>query len=85
MIDNLLGIKEQVELMKVEEKLSKIRAREMYDLNLISHFEVGTFQGLEEIHSYLFQDIHHYAGELRSVNIKKVTLTLPLLFIYNLL
>lgn len=57
--------------MKDEEKLTKMRALELWDKNLIGNIEVGTFKGLQEIHRYLFQDIFDFAGEIRKVNISK--------------
>jgi len=43
---------------KDEEKLSKIRARELWDKRIIDTFEVGTVNGLQQIHTYLFQDVY---------------------------
>ena len=57
--------------MKDEEKLTKIRALDLWDKNLIDNIEVGPFKGLQEIHRYLFQDIFDFAGEIRKVNISK--------------
>ena len=69
MLDNLLGITNQLELNNTEEKLSKIRAKELFELDKINEFEVGTYQGLKDIHYYLFQDIYTFAGKRREVNI----------------
>ena len=55
--------------MKDEEKLTKMRALELWDKNLIENIEIGTFKGLQEIHRYLFQDVFDFAGEIRKVNI----------------
>jgi cell filamentation protein len=33
--------------------------------------EVGTFSGLSFIHAYLFENIYHFAGKIREVNIAK--------------
>lgn len=63
MLDNLLGITNQLELNNTEEKLSKIRAKELFELDKINEFEVGTYQGLKDIHYYLFQDIYPFAGK----------------------
>lgn len=71
MLDNLLGITNQLELNNTEEKLSKIRAKELFELDKINEFEVGTYQGLKDIHYYLFQDIYPFAGKKREVNISK--------------
>ena len=68
--------------MKDEEKLTKMRALELWDKNLIDNIEVGTFKGLQEIHRYLFQDIFDFAGEIRKVNISKGNFRFaPILFL----
>ena len=54
-----------------EELLSKKRAIELWDKGLINNFEVGTYNGLQEIHAFLFQDIFDFAGKTRDVNLSK--------------
>ena len=68
---NKLGISDQVELSKAEEKISKQKAKQLFDLADINKAEVGTFKGLSFIHAYLFGDIYEFAGKLRDVNIAK--------------
>ena len=70
-LENKLGIASDVELAREEERLTKLRALELYDTGLLGTFEVGTFAGLAKIHAYLFQDVYEFAGELRTVNISK--------------
>ncbi len=70
-LENLLGIDNQAELARVEEKLSKIRAKELVEKKIIDKFEIGTFKGLAQIHHYLFQDIYGFAGKIRNVDIAK--------------
>ncbi|MCY9827748.1 protein adenylyltransferase Fic [Vibrio chagasii] len=70
-LDNKLNITNQVELSKVEEKLSKKKARELFDSGELHNVEVGTFAGLSFIHEYLFEDIYSFAGKIREVNIAK--------------
>ncbi len=70
-LENNLGINNQVELSKAEEKLSKQKAKQLFDLGDISKAEVGTFEGLCFIHAYLFGDIYDFAGKMRDVNIAK--------------
>lgn len=69
--ENKLGITSDVELAREEERLTKLRALELYDMGLLDTFEVGTFAGLAKIHGYLFQDVYEFAGEPRTVNISK--------------
>lgn len=71
MLENKLGIVNQLELNRAEERFSKIRAKELFELDMINTFEIGTYEGLKSIHYYLFQDIYEFAGKLREVNIAK--------------
>ena len=68
---NKLGISNQVELAKAEEKISKQKARQLFDSGDIALAEVGTYGGLAFIHAYLFDEIYDFAGKLREVNIAK--------------
>lgn len=70
-LDNKLNIKNQVELAKAEERLSKLRAKQLFDTGDIEKVEVGTFAGLAFIHRYLFSDVYAFAGNIRDVNIAK--------------
>ena len=68
---NKLNITNQVELAKAEERLSKIRAKQLFDTVDIEKMDVGTFAGLAFIHRYLFSDVYAFAGNIRDVNIAK--------------
>ena len=68
---NKLGITDQVELALAEEKISKQKAKQLFDSGLIAALEVGSFRGLAAIHAHLFGDIYHFAGQIRDVNIAK--------------
>ena len=70
-LENKLNISHQVELAKAEEKISKQKAKQLYDSGDINKVEVGTFAGLTYIHAYLFEDIYDFAGKIRTVNIAK--------------
>ena len=54
-----------------EEFLSKKRARELFDNEILKNIQVGTFEGLKEIHRYLFQECYGSAGEVRKHDIRK--------------
>ena len=54
-----------------EEFLSKRRARELFDNEILKNIQVGTFEGLKEIHRYLFQECYGSAGEVRKHDIRK--------------
>lgn len=70
-LENKLGIENQVELNKAEEKISKQKAKELFDSGKINKINVGTFSGLKQIHKYLFSKIYDFAGKIREVNIAK--------------
>lgn len=71
MLENKLGITSSVELANEEEKITKLKALELFDTNKIDGFEVGTFKGLSDIHRYLFGEIYSFAGNVRKENIAK--------------
>ena len=71
MLENRLGITNEVELAKEEERITKIKALELFDRNIINEIEVGTTKGLCKIHSFLFNGVYDFAGEIREVNIAK--------------
>lgn len=70
-LENKLNITHQVELAKAEEKISKQKAKQLFDSGDITKVEIGTFAGLSFIHAYLFEDIYDFAGKIRTVNIAK--------------
>lgn len=70
-LENKLNITDQAELAKEEEKISKIRAKKMFETGYLNTLEAGTFESLKKIHKYLFDEIYEFAGELRKVNIAK--------------
>ncbi len=70
-LENKLGITDSAKLAREEERLSKARALELFEKRLLDTFEVGTFQGLVQIHKYLFCEIYDFAGQIRTVNIAK--------------
>ena len=71
MLENKLGINNEIELAKEEERITKLKALELFDTNKINEFEVGTTKGLCEIHKFLFSDIYFFAGKIREVNLSK--------------
>lgn len=71
MLNNILGITNSVELAQTEEKITKLRAIELFDKGIINQIQVGTFKGLADIHRYLFSDIYDFAGKIRTDNISK--------------
>ena len=70
-LENKLNITHQVELAKAEERISKQKAKQLFDSGDITKVEVGKFAGLAFIHAYLFEEIYPFAGKIRDVNIAK--------------
>jgi len=70
-LENKLNITDQIELAKSEEKISKQKAKQLFDSGDIAKVEVGTFAGLCFVHAYLFEEIYLFAGKIREVNISK--------------
>ena len=71
MLENKLGITNFLDLAHEEERITKLKALELFDTNKIDEFEIGTFRGLACIHKYLFDDIYSFAGKIRKENIAK--------------
>ena len=70
-LKNKLGITDSIKLAKVEEKITKLKAKQLFEKGELNSFEVGTFKGLSEIHKALFEDIYDFAGKIRTENISK--------------
>ena len=70
-LENKLGIEDSAELAREEERISKIKALELFESGLLNSYQAGTFQTLAQIHKYLFDEIYYFAGEIRKVNIAK--------------
>ena len=70
-LQNKLNITDSLELSKVEEKISKKKALELFGNEILDEYTVGSFKQLAAIHEYLFSDIYEFAGKIRTVNIAK--------------
>lgn len=70
-LENKLGITDSAELAREEERISKIRAVELFETGILDRLEPGKFIALQAIHKHLFRDIYDFAGEMRRVNIAK--------------
>ena len=57
--------------MKNIDKQSLENAYRLLDTADIDKFEIGTTKGLQQIHSYLFNDLYDFSGKIRKVNISK--------------
>lgn len=57
--------------LQEEERISKSKAKRLFEEHVLDSFEVGTYAGLQAIHRWLFEDIYDFAGETRKLNIAK--------------
>lgn len=51
--------------------ISLEKARKLFESGDIAKCEVGTVNGLQQIHKYLFDDLYPFAGQIRTKNISK--------------
>lgn len=71
MLKNKLGITNSAESAKIEEKISKQNALNMFESGYLDRLEPGTYESLARIHYGLFHEIYDFAGKMRSVNLAK--------------
>lgn len=70
-LPNKLGINEEAELAREEERMSKQKALELFESKSLDNLKPGTFSTLEYIHESLFSDVYPFAGQVREENISK--------------
>lgn len=70
-IENKLGIKDEAELARQEERISKRNAMQLFESGALDRLVPGSFRALAEIHKSLFGDIYEFAGAIRTVNLAK--------------
>lgn len=70
-LENRMGLGDSAELAREEEKISKKKAVELFESGRLDAMQAGTFESLQMIHRYLFEDIYAFAGELRTMNLAK--------------
>ena len=71
MLENKLKINDSAELAREEERISKKKAKELFEKNVLEDMKPGTFITSQKIHKFLFEDIYYFAGEIRDVNLAK--------------
>lgn len=54
-----------------EERISKQKAKELFESSALDALEAGTYASLQAIHRWLFEDIYDFAGETRKLNLSK--------------
>ena len=57
MLDNRLGLTSSAELAREEERISKKKAIELFERDILENLPSGKFSTLQTIHKYLFEDI----------------------------
>ena len=70
-LDNKLGLTDSLEPAKVEEIISKKRAKRLFEKQLLDDKAAGTYATLAFIHGFLFEEIYDFAGQIRTVNFAK--------------
>ena len=70
-LENKLGITDSTKLARVEEKISKKKAIQLFESGYLDSLKAGSFESLATIHKYLFEDIYTFAGNIRDVNLAK--------------
>lgn len=70
-LKNKLDISDSLELAKIEEKLSKKKAIQLFESGYLDSLDAGTFASLAKIHQFLFDELYDFAGQVRDVNIAK--------------
>lgn len=70
-LENRLNITNQIKISKMEEKISKQKAKKLFDSSNINKLKVETFEKFSYIHKYLFENIYNFTGTIRTINIAK--------------
>lgn len=70
-LENKLNINNEASLSREEERISKTKAKQLFETGYLDTLQPGTFDSLSKIHKYLFDEIYYFAGQIRNVNISK--------------
>ena len=70
-LEDKLGITDSAQLAREEEKISKAKAKELFESGILDSLHPGTYVTLARIHEFLFGEIYDFAGKMRTVNIAK--------------
>ena len=70
-LENKLGITDSAQFAREEEKISKAKAKELFESGILDSLHPGTYVTLARIHEFLFDEIYDFAGKMRTVNIAK--------------
>ena len=70
-LENRLGITDAAELAREEERISKKKARLLFESGELERMTPGTVDTLCKIQSTLLSEIYCFAGKIRTVNLAK--------------
>lgn len=85
-LENKLNLTNETDLAREKEKISKKKAKELFETGYLNNLVAGTFETLSKIHKYLFNDIYYFAGTIRKENIAKGNFRfVPITYINNAL
>lgn len=63
---------------------SQRKAYALFENGALDSIEVGTWKGLQQIHSFIFGGLYSFAGQMRTVNLSKGGFTFaPVMFLEN--
>ena len=63
-LENKLGITDSAQLAREEERISKKKAAELFENEILDTLKADSFDALKTIHKYLFGDIYDFAGKV---------------------
>lgn len=69
-LSNRLGLTGAA-LEDAEERISKRRAKRLFEQGLLEDLEPGVYGTLQFIHRWLFEEIYDFAGQTRKLNLSK--------------
>ena len=67
-LTNKLNLDSEIELARVEEKISKQKAISLWQSGDLNKFRAEIFKKLTYIHKKLFEDVYYFAGTVRNEN-----------------
>lgn len=69
-LENRLGLTGAA-LEEAEERISKRRARQLFEDEMLNGMKPGSYATLQFIHRWLFEEIYDFAGQTRRLNLSK--------------
>lgn len=74
MQSNKLGITDEAQFLRKEEELTKKKAVELFEKNMLDKFRAGHHDSVIKIHDYLFKEVYDFAGKLRTTDITSLNI-----------